>query len=186
MYSDQQRLRVYEGPTGNVLWERCNTTATLIENPVVADVDNDGHADIVAVSNAYGQANASLQCDDGMSIAQSGVRIFGDTSGKWVRTRRVWNEHAYHITNVEEDGTIPAKELPNYLQPGLNNFRQNKQPGSEFAAPDAVVSVAPVCGGPYALVAVVRNVGEASLPAGVVVGFYKGNHPGGELLSGRE
>ena len=181
VYSDQQRLRVYEGPTGNVLWERCNTTATLIENPVVADVDNDGHADIVAVSNAYGQAQASLQCDDGVSIAQSGVRVFGDTSGKWVRTRRVWNEHAYHITNVEEDGTIP-KEAPNYLQPGLNNFRQNKQPGSEFAAPDAIVSVAPVCGGPYALVAVVRNVGEASLPAGVVVGFYKGNHPGGELL----
>jgi hypothetical protein len=24
----------------------CNTTATLIENPVVADVDNDGHADL--------------------------------------------------------------------------------------------------------------------------------------------
>ncbi|MDC3980035.1 FG-GAP repeat domain-containing protein [Polyangium jinanense] len=182
VYSDQQRLRVYEGPTGNVLWERCNTTATLIENPVVADVDNDGHADIVAVSNAYGQASASLQCDDGVSIAQSGVRIFGDTSGKWVRTRRVWNEHAYHITNVEEDGTIPTKELPNYLQPGLNNFRQNKQPGSEFAAPDAVVSLVPVCVGPYGLVAVVRNVGEASLPAGVVVGFYKGNHPNGELL----
>ena len=182
VYSDQQRLRVYEGPTGNVLWERCNTTATLIENPVVADVDNDGHADIVAVSNAYGQGSATLQCDDGVSIAQSGVRIFGDTSGKWVRTRRVWNEHAYHITNVEEDGTIPAKELPNYLQPGLNNFRQNKQPGSEFAAPDAVVSLAPVCFGPYGLVAVVRNVGEASLPAGVIVGFYKGNHPNGELL----
>ncbi|MRG94392.1 FG-GAP repeat domain-containing protein [Polyangium spumosum] len=182
VYSDQQRLRVYEGPTGEVLWERCNTTATLIENPVVADVDNDGHADIVAVSNAYGQASASLQCNDGAANAQSGVRIFGDTAGKWVRTRRVWNEHAYHITNVEEDGTIPTKEPPNYLQPGLNNFRQNKQPGSEFAAPDAIVSVGPFCGGPYALVAVVRNVGEASLPAGVVVGFYKGNHPNGELL----
>jgi len=182
VYSDQTRLRVYEGPTGNVLWERCNTTATLIENPVVADVDNDGHADIVAVSNAYGQNNPSLQCDDGVGIAQAGVRIFGDGAGRWVRTRRVWNEHAYHITNVEEDGTIPAAEAPNFATAGLNNFRQNKQPGSEFAAPDAVVSVGPLCGGEYGLVAVVRNVGEALLPAGVVVGFYKGNPPGGVPL----
>lgn len=182
VYSDQQRLRVYEGPTGNVLWERCNTTATLIENPIVADVDNDGHADIIAVSNAYGQAAPSLQCDDGVSIAQSGVRIFGDTTGKWVRTRRVWNEHAYHITNVEEDGTIPTPEKPNYAQPGLNNFRQNKQPGSEFAAPDAIISLAALCGVDYGLLATIRNVGEASLPAGVVVGFYKGDYPNGTLL----
>jgi len=180
IYSDEQRLRVYEGPTGNVLWERCNTTATLIENPVVADVDNDGHADIVAVANGY--ANSFLQCNDGVSIAQSGVRIFGDTAGKWVRTRRVWNEHAYHITNVEEDGSIPTQEKPNITQAGLNNFRQNKQPGSEFAAPDAIVSIEPICSGEYALVATVRNVGEAALPAGVIVGFYKGNPPGGVSL----
>ena len=43
VYSDQNRLRVFEGPTGNILIERCNTTATLIEYPVIADVDNDGH-----------------------------------------------------------------------------------------------------------------------------------------------
>jgi hypothetical protein len=182
VYSDQQRLRIYEGPTGNVLWERCNTTATLIENPIVADVDNDGHADIVAVSNAYDQLNPALQCNDGVAIAQSGVRIFGDEMGKWVRTRRVWNEHAYHITNVEEDGTIPTVEKANYLQPGLNNFRQNKQTGSEFAAPDAIVSLAPLCGADYSLLATIRNVGEASLQAGVVVGFYKGTYPNGTLL----
>jgi hypothetical protein len=56
---------------------------------------------------------------------------------------------------------------------GLNNFRQNKQPGSEFAAPDAIVSLLPQCSGPYGLVATVTNIGEAALPAGVVVGFYR-------------
>ena len=75
------------------------------------------------------------------------MRVFGDATGTWVRTRRVWNEHAYHVTNVDEDGTIPANELPNWKQPGLNNFRQNKQPGSEFAAPDAVVSRRPALPG---------------------------------------
>jgi hypothetical protein len=182
VYSDERFLRIYEGPTGAVLWETCNTTGTLIENPVIADVDNDGHADIVAVSNSYANVSPLYQCNDGVHMSQAGVRIFGDTEGRWVRTRRVWNQHAYHITNIEEDGTVPAKELPNYTQPGLNNFRQNKQPGSEFAAPDAVVSAAPWCFSDYGLAATVRNVGEAALPAGVVVGFYAGAPPNGVLL----
>ena len=176
VYSDEQKLRIYDGPTGNVLFETCNTTATLIENPVVADVDNDGHADVVAVSNAYAHACA----DD--SSRQSGVRIFGDTAGNWVRTRRVWNEHAYHVTNVGEDGAIPSVEAANYTSTGLNNFRQNKQPGSEFAAPDAIVSLSPQCAGAYGLVATVTNIGEAALPAGVVVGFYE--YPSTQLGTG--
>ncbi|HEY0133703.1 MAG TPA: hypothetical protein VGB85_06470 [Nannocystis sp.] len=86
----------------------------------------------------------------------------------------------HDITNVEEDGSIPAAQNPNWSTPGLNNFRQNKQPDSEFGAPDAIVAVAPLCqDASYSLVAVVRNVGEASLPAGVVVGFYTGDPPNG-------
>lgn len=176
IYSDEEKLRIYDGPTGNVLWETCNTTATLAENPVVADVDNDGHADIVAISNAYGKI-----CPTDSS-RQSGVRVFSDPNGKWVRTRRVWNQHAYHITNVNEDGSIPKVEQPNFSTPGLNNFRQNKQPGNELSAPDAVVSVSPRCVGAYGLVALVQNVGEAALPAGVEVGFYEGSAPPGTLL----
>lgn len=111
--------------------------------------------------------------NDDPSVRHSGIRVFGDSAGKWVRTRRVWNEHAYHITNVDEDGTIPKSELPNWTQPGLNNFRQNKQPGGEFAAPDAVVSIEPRCPGPLAIVATVRNLGESALPAGATVTLYK-------------
>src|SRR4029077_6687935 len=46
LYSDEEHLRVYEGPTGNVVWSTCNTTGTLEEFPLVADIDVDGHADI--------------------------------------------------------------------------------------------------------------------------------------------
>jgi hypothetical protein len=182
VYSDENHLRIYEGPTGNVLVSTCNTTATLIEYPVIADVDNDGHADIVVISNSYGHANPELSCNDGTNTSQAGVRIFGDANGSWVRTRRIWNEHAYHVTNVNEDGTIPQHEQPNWIQPGLNNFRQNKQPGSEFAAPDAVVSVASLCPGPTGLVATVRNIGQAALPANLVVTFYEGTPPNGASL----
>ena len=171
LYSDQQRLRIYEGTTGNVLYETCNTTATLIENPIVADVDNDGQADIVVASNAYGAGSADIGCD---GTRQSGIRIFGSASGSWVRTRRVWNQHAYHITNINEDGSVPAIEPANWKQPGLNNFRTNKQPGHEFSAPDAVVSLAPDCTAlTPTLSVVVRNLGQSVLPPGVQVDVYK-------------
>lgn len=177
IYSDEYHLWMYDGPTGaSLIPSTCNTTGTLWEYPLVADVDNDGEADIVVASNAYGETCP----DDGSK--QSGIRIFGSASGSWVRTRRIWNEHTYHITNINEDGTVPKKEAPNWTQPGLDDYRTNKQPGSVFGAPDAVVSLAPQCDGGYSLVATVRNLGEASMPAGIPVGFYEGAPGSGKLL----
>jgi hypothetical protein len=174
LYSDQQKLRVFNGPNGNVLFETCNTTGTLLEYPLVVDVDNDGHADIVVVSNAYAIGDPSVACQDqaGGPMGESGIRVFSDPNLTWVRTRAIWNEHPYHITNVNDDGTIPRVEAPNWTQPGLDDFRQNKAPGYEFAAPDAVVSLALGCGQPFTLAATVRNIGEAALPAGALVDFY--------------
>jgi hypothetical protein len=43
-----------------------------------------------------------------------------------VQTRRIWNQHTYHITNVNPDGTIPSNEQNNWQVPGLNNFRLNE------------------------------------------------------------
>lgn len=174
IYADELKMHVYAGPDGAVLYETCNTNATLYEYPVVADVDNDGQADIVVVSNSH---YPSFKCEDGTRTA--GVRIFGDKNGNWVRTRRVWNEHAYHVTNIAEDGTIPTVESPNFKHPKLNNFRQNVQPSGEFFAPDLVASVFTICGGNYSIVARVRNIGEASVPPGVNIGFYLGDPAAG-------
>ena len=106
-----------------------------------------------------------------------GIRNKSSNSGSYTPPA----PRVHHITNVEEDGTIPAGSKPNWSTPGLNNFRQNKQPDSEFGAPDAIVAIEPLCPDrdTYTLVATVRNVGEAALPAGVVVGFYTGDPPGG-------
>jgi FG-GAP-like repeat len=177
VYSDEFHLWMYDGKTGtNLIPSLCNTTGTLWEYPVVADVDNDGQADIVVASNAY-----AYNCpDDGSK--QAGIRIFGSKNGDWVRTRRIWNEHTYHITNIDENGHVPQTEVANYSVAGLNDYRQNKQPGGEFAAPDAVVSVAAKCFGDYGLVATVRNIGQAVLPPGQTVTFYAGNPAGGTSL----
>lgn len=169
IYSDETTLRVYKGSDGTVLWSTCNTTGTLVEYPLVADVDGDGHADIVAVSNDY----SGITCD---GTKQTGVRIFGDSMGSWVRTRRVWNQHSYHVTNTEEGGATPKVEQTNWKVPGLNNFRQNVQPEGEFAAPDLIVDLRLQCAPEaYGLVGRVRNIGEASVPAGVPVYFFEGD-----------
>ncbi|MCS6902165.1 MAG: VCBS repeat-containing protein [Myxococcales bacterium] len=191
VYADSSRLHIYDGATGNVLFETCNTNGTLLDYPVVADVDNDGNADLVVVSNSYSHNDGtnpqvpSYTCKEGGStVLNSGVRVFSSASGSWVRTRRVWNQHSYHVTNVNEDGSIPKVELPNWKQPGLNNFRQNKQPGSEFAAPDAIVSLGPsrCTPEPFTLTAVVRNIGQSVLPPGGTVSFFEGDPGSGKLL----
>lgn len=169
IYSDETTLRVYKGSDGTVLWSTCNTTGTLVEYPLVADVDGDGHADIVAVSNNY----SGITCD---GTKQTGVRIFGDSLGSWVRTRRVWNQHSYHVTNTEEGGATPKVEQTNWKVAGLNNFRQNVQPEGEFAAPDLIVDLRLQCAPEdYGLVGRVRNIGEAAVPAGVPVYFFEGD-----------
>jgi hypothetical protein len=182
VYGDEQYLRIYDGATGAVLFQTCNTTGTLWEYPLVADVDNDSHADIVVISNSY----SSIVCpDDGSK--QQGVRVFGDELGKWVRTRRIWNQHPYHVTNVAEDGSIPVNELANWSVDGLNNFRQNVQPEGEFSAPDLVVSVSGICSPTdFSVVARVRNLGRAAVPSGVVVGFYEGDPAAGGIPLGSD
>ncbi len=170
VYGDQEQLRIYDGLTGATLSEHPHPTGTINEYPVVADVDADGQADIVAITRDT--------CGD---FACGTLRVYGSATGGWVRTRRVWNQHTYHVTNIEEDGSIPRDEPDNWAQPGLNNFRQNKQPGGEFSASDAEVTVQPACFGGYSLLATVRNLGQAPLPPGAVVSF-RADEPTGEVL----
>ncbi|MFO0681975.1 MAG: hypothetical protein U0234_07990 [Sandaracinus sp.] len=171
LYNDELVFRAYRGPTGDEYLQRCNTSGTLTEYPIVVDVDNDDHAEIVLVENDY----AFHTCADG-SASSHGVWAFGHPMGQWVRTRRIWNEHAYHVTNINEDGTLPAHEAPNFSSMGLNDFRQNVQPDGLFDAPDLVLRdlsfATSQCGAALLLRVRVVNEGRAGAPAGVPVSFY--------------
>jgi hypothetical protein len=91
------------------------SSCTWFEYPLVADVDGDGNAELLAVANN----NCGLGTD-------RGVFVFGDPDDDWVLTRPIWNQHTYHITNVRIDGSIPPVEDHNWLIPGFNNFRLNE------------------------------------------------------------
>ncbi|MEM9071035.1 MAG: hypothetical protein AAGE52_21165 [Myxococcota bacterium] len=171
LYNDEFVFRAFRGPDGDVYLDRCNTSGTLTEYPIVVDVDNDDHAEVVLVENNY----ARTMCDDG-TASTSGVRAFGHPDDQWVRTRRIWNQHSYHVTNINEDGTLPLREEPNYANPRLNNFRQNVQPDGLLDAPDLVLrdlgfSTA-ACSISLILRVRVVNAGRAGAPAGVPVSFY--------------
>jgi RHS repeat-associated protein len=122
IYRDERWLRVYRGADGILLMKVAVGSATWSEEPVVADVDNDGHADIVVSSDLFAQ-----------SAGNTGIIVFQDIANRWTRTRRIWNQHAYHIVNVDENGAIPVSESAHWLTPGLNAFRTNAFVAGETA-----------------------------------------------------
>lgn len=120
VYADQEFVRIYAGPTGDVRWSRPNGSNTRSEAPVVADVDGDGEAEIVVAAERATTVSGSSY--------PAGVRVFGSPGNNWVSTRAIWNQHAYDVTNVDADGTIPAVPAVNWLTAGLNSFRQQHLP----------------------------------------------------------
>src|SRR5690606_2696990 len=50
-YNDECYFRVYDGASGGIYLAIPSLSRTVIESPVVADVDNDGNAEIVTVTN---------------------------------------------------------------------------------------------------------------------------------------
>jgi hypothetical protein len=214
IYNDECFLWVYDGATGAVRFAALTTSFTGTEASLVADVDGDGHAEIVMISNGADPSAAGWGCDvapwntpDATSVrpawvapdgdtAYRGITVFRDSAESWVGTRPLWNQHTYHVTNVCDPGdtacvppgahgTIPAREQDNWALPWLNNFRQNVGEAGIFDAPDPTVTLAVLCTAPLRLEASVRNVGAAILPPGVPVAFFRRDAGGTGIEIGR-
>lgn len=112
MDADETQLFVFDG-MGSALLTAPRQSGTGLEYPVVADIDNDGSAEILVVSN--------FQTPGGSPAVQA-IR---DVDDRWIQARRIWNQHTYHVSNVREDGTIPTIEPRSWDQ--LNTFRTNAQ-----------------------------------------------------------
>jgi hypothetical protein len=173
IYNDECFLHVYDGATGAEVLETTihNSSRTAIEYPLVVDVDRDGNSEIVVPANR----DQALGRDD-CPVATSGIYIYGDPGDRWVRTRPIWNQHTYHVTNVGDRGEVPAVETDNWTRPDLNNYRQNVQGAGVFNAPNLTVelSVVGACADTSVrLSALVQNVGSRGVPAGVTVTFFR-------------
>lgn len=168
VYNDELKLRVFDGADGTVLFEQDNTSYTALEYPIIADIDNDGSAEIVVSTNDF-ECGSILSCTPGFS----GIRVFSDANDNWVSTRRIWNQHSYHIDNIEEDGSVPAVESASWL--GHNTYRLNAQTTIDpQAAPDLTPDEAGItldnCDG--SISAWVVNGGAVRVGSGLPVSFY--------------
>ena len=174
-YRDETSLRIFTGmgsgiPSGgypsspqillNTGTEGVCESYTGMEYPTIGDIDNDHEAEILAT------------CSGSLNIYESGSLPWGNAS-------RVWNTQAFNVTNVNQDGTIPARVEENYTL--YNNFlaQVNTNPVSDtlrLAIPDAVIEFRNVeqdCYGGIAMDINVCNCGAAPLPSGTPVALYR-------------
>ncbi|MFT5682671.1 MAG: hypothetical protein ACI8RZ_003595 [Myxococcota bacterium] len=111
VFADEEAFYIFDGATGTVLYQdNTHVHGTAWEYPVIADVDNDGNAEIILGSTNHGGASG-----------WNGITVIGSASASWAPSRTIWNQHAYHITNVNTDGTIPTTQQANWLT--WNSFR---------------------------------------------------------------
>ena len=130
----------------------------------------------VCAAPPAGTPGAGNTCRASHPRGALGIRVYSDAADRWVGSRTIWNQHAYHVTNVDEDGAIPITADINWTTPGLNNFRANVQgSGRPDDAPDSTARTTPVrCGGDGSatLEAQTCNRGTEPIGAGMSVGFY--------------
>jgi hypothetical protein len=202
VYRDETRLRIINGNGASpaVLNTFDNVTSgTIREFPVIADVDNDGQAEIVVaghtIANPY----------------QTGfLRVFKSNGSAWASARKVWNQYAYNAVNVNEDLTIPRVQFhPATLFPGAdgllgtsddvrpyNNFMQQQTALSKngtpiWLTPNAVpsrpISNLTANGNAITITLGIINNGDAAFGAPIYVTLYKNAAlPANRIATGSE
>jgi RHS repeat-associated protein len=176
-YNDEQKFRIYRGRDGKILFETLSTSGTHLEMPVVANIDDDPAAEVLVPSNQY-MNFFNRRADP----STHGLRAFESASGSWMPTRRIWNQHAYHIENINDDGTVPRQSTPSWQTHNtwrLNTFLERNPAGqADLALFD--LRLDPMSPGTVLLTA--RNRGLAPTETTTVVRVYNGSSAAGKLL----
>ncbi len=169
VYSDEIMLRVFDGSSGQEIYSIANDNGTWREQPVIVDVDNDAHADIIVGSNRLLN-----------SFGTNGIRVFEGGNNSWVNTRKIWNQHAYYISNVNDDGSIPQFIDNPFVS--HNSFRVNSIPGiNPLSAIDLRVGDISITSN-NELSVEIKNNGAIDFEGETIVAFYHGEPDQGEML----
>ncbi len=109
VYRDEEDLYILDGHSGVIIDSYPIYSGTYLEGPIIADIDNDGSAEIIV--------SGSLS-----DITEVSVFAFESGGKPWAPARSVWNQYGYHVTNVNDDLSIP-KEPQNCAKhiPGTSN-----------------------------------------------------------------
>lgn len=167
VFQDHNKLYLFDGASGEIKASLPNTSLTWTEYPIVVDVDADGHADIVALNG-------------------SSMTAYTDANNSWQATRTLWNQHVYHIDNVNPGGGIPAIPEKSWLT--HNSFRMNSAPPPMTSQPDLSLArlqlIEQGTGLPLQAQARIGNAGDLTSPENIEVAFYRGAPENGGVLLG--
>jgi len=173
LLSDQAYIRILDAATGSQHNALSFVENTFMQYPVIADVDADGIADVVAVGS------------DMLNILQF-------DGSQWAPARKVWNQYMYNALNVNEDLTIPKYQLnPATVFPGIdgasgtaddvrpfNNFLEqqtalNKNGDPLWLTPNGEVTDQPEFSYEGTITVKVHNVGDAAFKNPFKITVYK-------------
>lgn len=171
LYADEVSVRFFNGLDGTLKYSsNQHGSVTILETPVVADVDGDEQVEIVVGHCSF--------------AGIGGITVYGDADGTWPPGRKVWNQHAYHISNVDELGAIPTDGASNFSE--YNSFRSADigLPPSEFY--DLRAEILDVCedecdDGVVYVAARMQNAGNIDAPAGINLALRAGG--GGDVVA---
>jgi hypothetical protein len=108
VYRDQDNLRILDKNGNDKITPIAFGSLTQNEYPVVADIDGDGHAEIL-ITGTENKLDWVAQ-----------LRVYSSNpAGMWAPARKVWNQFAYNAVNINEDLTVPRMQLnPATVFPG--------------------------------------------------------------------
>jgi hypothetical protein len=110
VYADEGYLRCWSDDNGQT-FEGSRQSVTIFEYAVIADIDLDGHAEMLVVSNS-----------PFIPAQFGGVRAYANRGVSWAQARSVWNQHAYIEDIISELGVPLFENTPTPL-PGFRNAR---------------------------------------------------------------
>lgn len=145
---------------------------------------------VAPIAGTPGSGNVCRATHPNTEATAGGVKVLRDRLDRWASSRSMWNQHAYSITNIGDDGKVPktSEWKQNWTQKGLNNYRANVQGATGFADyPDITGAlyadkVCAASSGGVALTATVCNRGKKAVGADMPATFYKGDPKNKEIL----
>lgn len=94
IFADEVAIRIYDGRTGTIRYENfSHSSATVWEYPVIADLDNDGSAEIIITSQGS---------------PWRGITVFGHAGSGWAKSGPVWSVHDFAMSNINQDVSVPS------------------------------------------------------------------------------
>ena len=175
VHMDEKNLRILDARTLVQRFKTANTSLTVYEVPVIADVDGDKQADLIITGYDYD-----------LSLPSPGIRVFHAKNGAWADAGSVWSAESFHINEINEDSTLPLIETPSWLT--HNTYRVQRSPLPDpLGMPDfSVGDLRLIDQGPgHNPVVQVRvgNAGPVDAHEPPYIGVYRGNPAtGGTLL----